>query len=429
MTTDPVQGAGQLSPATNATLEKLKSQIDSNKNGLKGSELINFKQFAQASGISDADIQTFLEANGLAVSKDAKTIRKEDIAEFKADPNRENSSRGVKNNIIDQRQGYMQVALDAFKKAATPEEKAQIMNLVQSMPRTADSRSEFDGKMQTWLGRLENVIGTERLQQSMGAFSERTQENFNATRRDIMDATMLLETDIQNTGEDVKRTVATEGEATRAHTSKVGEQTTRDVNRHTSRVGNRIVRTVRDEGAATRAHVTNEHETTRLHVTNEHDATRAHVSAEHEATRTHVSTEHQTTRNAVHEDLFGKYGAVNQITNNQDNNTKILSAQQEITRILKETNLNDLDVQALGDEATRIVEDSRLNHSEKMYLLQSMADKINDVSYISDSDLEKIRRAHELVAQKQEVPRLERNLNGALQIYIDYDNLPELPNQ
>ena len=418
--TEPVQGVGKLNPATNAALEKLKAQIDSNKTGLKGSELINFQQFAKASGISDEDIQAFFEANGLAVAKDEKTIRKEDIAEFKADGNRENSSRGVKENIIEQRQGYMQVALDAFKNAQSPEEKAQIMNLVQSMPRTADSRSEYDGKMQTWLARLENVIGSEKLQQSMAAFSQKTEQNFNATRQDIQDGVIATSLQIDAARDEIANVVVAAKDAVNDHTTNVGAQTTKDVNRHTSRVGNKIVRTVQSEAAATREHVTAEHETTRLHVTAEHEATRDQVIR----TGTDVS---QVVNEYTFKALFSKNGAVEQINNRQDQNASILSAQQEVTRMLKETNLNDFDVQALGNEATRVVQDSRLGYGAKMMLLQSMADKINDVSYISDKDLEKIRHAHELYAHGVNVPILDRDLNGEIRQYVDYDNLPELP--
>ena len=120
-------GGGGVNPAHSKVLDDLKAKIDGrNGNGLKGSEIINFVNFAKAEGVSDADIKAYMQKNGLAIASEKET-HKADIEAFK-DDQYSKTSRGTKNEILNQRQGYMNVALDAFKNATTPQEKAQIMN-------------------------------------------------------------------------------------------------------------------------------------------------------------------------------------------------------------------------------------------------------------------------------------------------------------
>lgn len=410
MATDPAQGASGLNATTRAALEKLRGQIDSNQNGLKGSELINFQQFAQANGIKEEDIQAFMEENGLAVSKSAKDIRKEDIADFK-DDQYSRTSRGTKNEIIDQRQGYMQVALDALQKAKTPEEKARIMNLVQSMPRSAASVDSFDTKMRVWLGSLENIVGQEQLQQSMAAFSKKTSAGFKAMGKTLEESETAIKGAISEATDKVNEHTDESAAAINKHTSAEAGAT----RKHVSRVGNNVVRRVNEhtsaEAAATREHVTAEVDRgvgeVKEHVTQE-------VDRGVKAVNEHTSKEVARGVDAVKADATTRQ--------------TLDSARQEITEILQECNLDDDDVRALTNEATDIMNASKLTQDQKYILLQSMAQKINDVAYISDRDLAKIRHARALMenGQGNQIPTKSSDLNGIVKDYIDYDNLPDL---
>ena len=147
----------QLAIGTTQKLENLKAKIDANGNGLKGNEIINFKKFAQAEGVQDTDIDTYLKSIGLAVDKSDKKLHSEDIQEFKSEQ-KKRTSRGTKNKIINLRQQYMDKALEAFKAAKTPEEKAKIMDLVQSMPRVAEDTEAFAKQIEAWSKNFEAAL-------------------------------------------------------------------------------------------------------------------------------------------------------------------------------------------------------------------------------------------------------------------------------
>lgn len=419
MATDPVQGAGGLNAATRAALEKLKGQIDSNTNGLKGSELINFQQFAQANGISDADIQAFMAENGLAVTKSAKDIRKEDIADFK-DAEYSRTSRGTKNEIIEQRQGYMQVALDALKNAKTPEEKAAIMDLVQSMPRSADSVGRFKTDMQIWRGRLENVIGHERTEQSMAAFSKKTGESFAQVGRTLEQTEAAIKGAITEAKDEIKENDDANAAAINQHTTAEAGAT----RKHVSNVGNNVVRRVN-------AHTSAEAAETRTHVTEEADRVIEEVNAHTDEVGEKVTRDVNAHTDQVAKGLSKDINeAANRATAATQEKAEELAAGQEITRMMQKTHgifTSDTDIQALGNEATDIIQDRRLSHNQKMLLLQSITDMLNNEAWVSDANLADVRHARALAQRGVDLPTVERDLNGVTRKYIDYDRLPDLP--
>ena len=135
-----------------------------------------------------------------------------------------------------------------------------------------------------------------------------------------------------------------------------------------------------------------------------------------------VETEHALTRTQVMMTGDKVIKNVNDHTDEAHQTTQRLqSARAEVTEILKECNLDDDDVRALGNEATAILNSRKLSNTQKIILLESMAQHINDVSYISDGDLSRIAKARQMFEAGKDLIVKDVSMGNNTFKFIDYD--------
>ena len=422
------QTNGGINPAHSKVLDDLKTKIDGkNQNGLKGSEIINFVNFAKAEGVSDEDIQAYMEKNGLAIIKDSDENRKVDIKEFKAEE-KFKSSRKTKNEILDLRQRYMNVALEAFKNADSPEQKARIMDLVQKMPRTDESYSNFCTRIEGWETKLGLIIGFDNVQKSLDAVNEKMDAQHAEALKKMDDNTTYTVNETKQAIEE------SEGRLTE-HMDEVGAKVTTDVNKFTSQVGKNVVRQVgaKIDDAVTQINDHTDEQGVGLRHSligkyGEVDDDGNHITEVGGALGAATKDVKETVGDAA-KDVKKVVKEEHQETRRQNaqtaHNTQALqSARAEVTESLK--NLDKNHVKALGIEAEYIMRCS-LDTNKKVQLLESMAQYINDEGYISNNDISKIVKARQLMLNGKNLPTKDVNVKGYSEpikdYFIDYDKI------
>lgn len=145
-------GAGGLNPAQQQQVRQLLQAADVNADKtLKGSEVLVFEQAAEAAGIKVEEKDGKIEGYGIERTTGKETA-KADNKNMKEAINKSGltSFKPQRTKMNEIRQSYMTALTEQLRAAETPEDKARIIQAMQTFPKSAGSIQLFDQKIEGW---------------------------------------------------------------------------------------------------------------------------------------------------------------------------------------------------------------------------------------------------------------------------------------